>query len=105
MNKTVVTVALILAGVGAVWLWRRGLGGVAEDVTSGAVAAAGGAAVGVVKGTSEVVGIPNTDPVLCKQALAAGDYWNASFYCPAKEFLAAGGSAFYEWFRPDQRPD
>lgn len=104
MNKTVVTVALILAGVGAVWLWRRGLGGAAEDVAAGAVAVAGGAAVGVVKGTGEVVGVPDTDMALCKQALEAGDYWNASFYCPAKDFIEAGGSAFYEWFRPDQRP-
>lgn len=105
MNKTVLTVALVLAGVGAVWLWRRGAGGVAEDVSKAATNVVTGAASGVVKGTAEVVGIPDTDMALCKQALAVGDYWNASFYCPAKDFIAAGGSAFYEWFRPDQRPD
>lgn len=104
VNKTLTTAALVLVGVGVVWLWRRGVGGVAEDTAKAATNVVTGVAAGVVKGTGEVVGIPDTDAALCRQALAAGDYWNASFYCPAKEFIAAGGSAFYEWFRPDQRP-
>ena len=96
-------VAVVLAiGVG-LWIWKRGLGGVAQDVTAGAVKVAGGAAVGVVKGGASVIGIPDTDAAKCRAAIAAGDYWDASFYCSAGEFVAGGGTAFYQWFRPPER--
>ena len=94
--------AVVVLGL-ALWIWKRGLGGVAQDVTAGAVKVAGGAAVGVVKGSASVVGIPDTDAAKCRAAIAAGDYWSASFYCSAGEFVAGGGTAFYQWFRPPER--
>lgn len=102
-QKAIAIAGLVLVGFGAVWLWRRGVAGVAEDVSSGAVALAGGAATGIVKGAGSVVGIPDTDAVKCRRAIADGNYWDASFYCPAGEFLAAGGSAFASWFSPPER--
>lgn len=105
VNKALTAAVLVFVGVGVVWIWRRGAAGAAEDVAKAATNVVTGAASGVVKGAGEFVGIPDTDPVLCRQALAAGDYWNASLYCEAGEFLKAGGSAFYSWFRPDQRPN
>ena len=102
-QKAIAIAGLVLVGFGAVWLWRRGVAGVAEDVSSGAVALAGGAVTGVVKGAAGAAGVPDTDAAKCKRAIANGDYWDASFYCPAAEFLAAGGSAFASWFSPPER--
>lgn len=93
---------IVALGV-ALWIWKRGLGGVAEDVAGGAVKVAGGAAAGVVKGSASVIGIPDTDARKCKQAIAEGRYWDASFYCTAVEFAEAGGSAFASWFKPTER--
>lgn len=83
-------VALVAVGV---WIWRRGIGGAAADAASGAVQVAGGAAVGAVKGTAAVVGIPDTNKTECEKALAEGRYWDASFLCPAGTFIGAGANA------------
>lgn len=93
---------LVVLGV-AFYIWKRGIGGVAQDVAGSAVKAAGGAAVGVVKGTSSVLGIPDTDEKKCQKAIADGNWTDASFYCTASEFIAAGGNAFYTWFNPPEK--
>lgn len=79
----------------AVWVWRRGVAGVAEDTARGAVGVVGGVATGTVKGVGSFVGIPDTDMQKCRDALARGDHWNASFFCPASAFIGSvfGGSA------------
>lgn len=84
----------------AVWVWRRGLGGAAEDAAKAGVKVVGGLAAGAVKGTASVVGIPDTDMQKCQAAIASGQLWEASYLCPAGEFLKAGGSRFFEWFQP-----
>ena len=33
--------------------------------------------------------VPDTDADLCDEALARGDYWHASIYCPAGTFLTS----------------
>jgi hypothetical protein len=54
--------------------------------------AAGGLAVGVVKGAGDVLGLPDpADPQTLtegRQALARGDLWEASLKLPAAEFFA-----------------
>jgi len=39
--------------------------------------------------------LPETDAQACEDALARGDYWHASFYCPAgtllSQFFAGAG--------------
>ncbi len=75
----------VLAAI--IYVAMRGAGGVAQDVSRTAVNVAGGAVTGTVKGVSDTVGIPDTDAAKCQAALAAGDSWNASFYCPAGTFI------------------
>lgn len=56
---------------------------------------AGGAAVEFADGligetvnsAGELVGIPRTDETQCQKDLAAGRTWDASFSCPASDFL------------------
>ncbi len=102
-QKLAVAAGLVVLGVGAVWLWRRGVAGVAEDVAAGAAKVASGAVTGMVKGAANIVGIPDTDMAKCRQAIAEGRLWDASFACPASDFLAAGGSMFFSWFQPKAR--
>lgn len=62
--------------------------------------AAGGIVVqgvtGLVVGVGKSVGIPETDATVCQQHLDAGDFWQASFYCPAGTFLKASWGAIFD---------
>lgn len=86
----------LLALVGLV-IWSRvrpGAGGgivqeVAATVTEAAAGAVGSVASGAVLGVGDAVGLPRTDQTECQKALAEGRMWDASFACPAKDFLAA----------------
>lgn len=89
--------------LGGIWVWRRGLAGVAEDVSKGAANVVSGAATGAVKGVANIAGIPDTNMDACNKAIADGRLWDASFACPAGDFLKAGGSAFFAWFQPKPR--
>lgn len=85
-------VGLGLLAVGGVALWVRSRGGVAAaagEVVGGAARVADQAFSGAVVGAGQVVGIPATDNYQCSADLANGDYWNASFSCPAGRFLSA----------------
>lgn len=86
----------LLAVVGLV-VWSRirpGAGGASLALELGATvgqAAAGAVsdvAGGVVQGVGQVVGIPRTDEAECAKALREGRLWDASFACPAGDFLA-----------------
>lgn len=70
---------------------------IARWLTEKVGSAAGGiiveGATGLVIGVGKSVGIPETDAALCESHLAAGDYWQASFYCPAGTFLKASWGA------------
>ncbi len=74
-----------------VYLLSRNAGAVAQGVASTAVESAGGLVTGAVIGAGSVVGVPQTDAQKCADAKAAGNSWDASFYCPASEFIA------WEW--------
>jgi len=49
---------------------------------------AGDLASGAVVGAGKLVGIPETDKSQCQRDLDAGRFWEASFSCPAGDFLA-----------------
>lgn len=53
-----------------------------------AVGAAGDLAGGVVEGIGEQFGIPATSMSECERAKAEGRTWDASFACPAGDFLS-----------------
>jgi NhaP-type Na+/H+ or K+/H+ antiporter len=57
--------------------------------------AAGGAVAGVALGVGDSIGLPRTDKTECEKAMAEGRYWDASFVCPAGDFIggAAGDAA------------
>ena len=83
------TLAVYTAGLVAVYIWLRGAKGAASDVAELVVKSAEGAIIGVGK----AVGIPETDAQQCEQYVNAGDWWNASFFCPAGTFLKSATGA------------
>lgn len=79
-------------GVGFLaWWLMRGTAGIAEDASRAAVGVATGAATGAVIGVGDAVGLPDTRTKAsqdkCKQAMADGNDWAASFYCPASTWV------------------
>lgn len=83
--------AALLAGAGLLWWATRP--GVAGKAGAAAAAAAGAAAEGVVKGVGQWVGIPDTNMTQCEKDMAAGDWWKASFSCPAGTFVNGSAAA------------
>lgn len=74
------------AGV-ALYVWRRGgVGPAAESLGRAAADAAAGVVRGGVVGAGQAVGIPATSASECDAAMAAGEWWRASFACPAGTF-------------------
>jgi hypothetical protein len=55
----------------------------------------GNVAAGTVEGIGLAVGIPRTSQSKCQQDLSAGAYWDASFSCPAGDFIS--GAAAGVW--------
>lgn len=77
--------AIALAGVGIAYLLLKP--SAVKNLSFGAVNAVSNAGVGVVEGVGSILGIPQTNDQKCKQAQAAGDYWSASKYCSAGQFI------------------
>lgn len=75
-----------------VYVWTRGAKGAARDIGSAAggavVGAVDGVLSGAVTGLGESFGIPQTNMTACERAKAEGRTWDASFDCPAGEFLS-----------------
>lgn len=87
---------LALLGVAGYIAWR-GLNaanahGMGRDIGGALVEGADGMIQGAVETVGGVMGIPLTDAAACRQAIADGDMWNASFMCPAKDFFAVNWS-------------
>lgn len=85
------TLYLIAGGAVAaalVWSTRQGnaqaigeaVGGAAVDLVDGVVS-------GAVTTVGQAVGIPKTNMTECEKARMEGRTWDASFACPAKDFL------------------
>ena len=74
----------------AVYVWKKGgIGGAVADLAAGAVGVANSAAGGVVNGLGDVIGIPRTSQTECERAISEGRTWDASFACPAGQFLGS----------------
>ncbi len=72
------------------WVIVKGPRGVAKGTAKATVDLVGGLVEGTVKGIGENIGVPDTSKTKCAAALAEGRYWDASFDCPAGDFI--GGS-------------
>lgn len=71
----------------ALWVYTRGVGGVAHAAAAASVDAVNGVLSGTVEGIGSAVGVPVTNADQCAQDRAAGKTWDASFSCPAGTFL------------------
>lgn len=85
-----VALASIALGAAALYvLWKRKPGEtIAGAAGRVAVETAADAGVGAVKAIGAQVGVPDTNTSQCDADLARGDYWAASFSCPAGRFIS-----------------
>lgn len=90
--KTEILIVGGAAALAAWWIWKRGgLAAAAGDAASAAAGAAvnmvDGVITGAVEGIGQTIGVPKTDVSECERAKAEGRTWDASFACPAGDFL------------------
>lgn len=94
MKRAMLYGAAAIAGIGVVVYMARkvqlpSVGSVAGNLAGGAVEAVNGAFVGSVKGIGSVFGVPDTSMSQCQKDIAAGRTWDASFSCPASDFVGS----------------
>lgn len=88
---TIPTMYLAAGGVAAVallWMATRGTKDAGQAIGSGAVNLVDGIVSGGVIGAGELIGLPPTNLTECERAKMEGRTWDASFACPAKDFLS-----------------
>lgn len=89
--------ALIGGGVAVLLLWGPQLARwLAEKVGAAAAGIPIETATGIVLGVGDAVGIPRTDVDKCQAHVDAGEWLDASFYCPAGTFLKEAGGAIID---------
>lgn len=73
------------------YFWMRGAKQAGQDIGEGisgaVVGTVDGVLSGTVKGVGEMVGVPKTNMTECERAKAEGRTWDASFACPAGDFI------------------
>lgn len=95
-TETKVLAIAALAVGGLVWWTSRKVAGITPGtVAQTAVGWVESAAVGTVKGIGSVFGIPDTNKTQCERDMAAGNWWDASFSCPAGTFISGGVGAVF----------
>lgn len=88
--KAVSTVYLIAGGAviaALLWAASRGATNTGQAIGGAVVDLADGVVSGAVVGAGQIVGIPATNMTECERAKAEGRTWDASFACPAKDFI------------------
>ena len=78
---------LAAIGIGAILIVPKLAGYAAQQSASAAVNAASGAVTGTITTIGQQVGIPQTNMTQCQLDTMAGRTWDASFSCPAADFL------------------
>jgi hypothetical protein len=82
---------------------KNGIAGVAADAGAAVGEAVVNAGAGVVMGVGDAIGIPRTNETECEKAMREGRYWDASFACPAGDFIGGtasdAGSAISDWWK------
>lgn len=70
------------------WAASRGAKGTGEAIGGAVVDMADGVISGAVTTIGSAVGVPKTNLTECERAKLEGRTWDASFACPAKDFLS-----------------
>ncbi|MBZ0105524.1 MAG: hypothetical protein K8H84_07815 [Sulfuricella denitrificans] len=86
-ERTLIMAALGISAGLLAWVYVKGTQGAARDLASGAVGAVNGVFVGGIEGVGQVFGIEPTNQTQCEKDKAAGKTWDASFSCPAGDFI------------------
>lgn len=89
MSESQKMLIVAAAGVAAfmIWMINKGASNTGAAIGSAAVDMANGVVTGAVVGAGQIVGVPATNQTQCQQDMAAGKTWEASFSCPAGDFL------------------
>jgi hypothetical protein len=96
VNVPPVAAVGVVLGVGLLayaWMQKTPGQSLAASVGASAVGAVVDVGAGAVVGLGQAVGIPATSGDQCTIDLENGDYWAASFSCPASRFIGASTSA------------
>jgi len=91
-------VAFVLAGAaigGALLFVVKHPQSAGQSIGGAAVDLADGIFSGVVFGISDRLGVPRTDQERGREALDRGDYWGASLYLPAGDFISGMWNKFW----------
>lgn len=87
MQLKLETIAIGAAAIGVIvlglYIAKKGVAG----ATAGVVGAAGDVAAGAVVGIGQIFGVPATNETECQKAKREGRTWDASFACPAGDFI------------------
>lgn len=86
-RAVLIGLGLGVALVFALPLLARNARGVGSTLGGAAVDFADGLFSESVNSVGEMIGVPRTEQTKCQADLAAGRYWDASFSCPAGDFL------------------
>lgn len=84
----VIVAGVLLAGALLLYVKKNTPGGVAVAAGAAVGQAAVDAGAGVVLGLGDGLGVPRTSMTECERARAEGRTWDASFACPAGDFLS-----------------
>lgn len=91
MKMPTIPVPYVLAGAAVVglllWVNVKGAKGAGQAIASGAIDLADGIISEPVNVVGEVFGVPRTDLTECERAKLEGRTLDASFKCPAVDFL------------------
>lgn len=77
-----------VAAVALLWMATKGTKDAGQQIGSGAVNLVDGIVSGSVIGAGELIGLPATNLTECERAKLEGRTWDASFACPAKDFIS-----------------
>lgn len=91
MKLPTIPMPYVLAGVAVlaavVWASSKGAKGTGEAIGGAVVDMADGVISGAVTTIGGTVGVPKTNMTECEKAKAENRTWDASFACPAGDFL------------------
>lgn len=94
MKGMKLTPEVMMAGavlLAVAYFWMRGAKQAGQDIGEGisgaVVGTVDGVLSGAVKGVGGMVGVPQTNKTACQKAIEEGRTWDASFDCPAADFL------------------